>query len=342
MAKEEWNNADLISWRSEKTKTQWTAEFREKRKIAYDKIYLNSSVAFAKNIYTKFGNLTNYDQERRSLPKKNANLLKLETLLNRFFAGNETRLTEAAANYNHKIVRIERVAKKIDVYDIEVPNTHNFALASGIFVHNSAKQGRDRHTQATLPLRGKVLNVERARLDKILTNNELKSLIIAMGTNIGEQFDITKLRYNRIIIMTDADVDGSHIRTLLLTLFFRYFQDLLTQGHIFIAQPPLFSIRQGKDVEWIYNEEKLEEFKKKMKITDDDLTAVAEEAAASNEAKEKNETKEKVVSRGKFVIQRYKGLGEMNPEQLWETTMNPEHRLLKIVTVEDAEKANEI
>ena len=195
--------------------------------------------------------------------------------------------------------------------------------------------------QITLP-DGKVLNVERARLDKILTNNELKALIIAMGTNIGEQFDITKLRYNRIIIMTDADVDGSHIRTLLLTLFFRYFPDLLTQGHIFIAQPPLFSIRQGKEVEWIYNEAKLEEFKKKMKITDEDLTAVAEEAAASNEAKEKGETKEKIVSRGKFVIQRYKGLGEMNPEQLWETTMNPENRLLKIVTVEDAEKANEI
>jgi len=215
-------------------------------------------------------------------------------------------------------------------------------IVEGDSAGGSAKQGRDRHTQAILPLRGKVLNVERARLDKILTNNELKALIIAMGTNIGEQFDITKLRYNRIIIMTDADVDGSHIRTLLLTLFFRYFPDLLTQGHIFIAQPPLFSIRQGKEVEWIYNEEKLEEFKKKMKITDEDLTAVAEEAAASNEAKEKNETKEKVVSKGKFTIQRYKGLGEMNPEQLWETTMNPENRLLKIVTVEDAEKANEI
>ncbi len=215
-------------------------------------------------------------------------------------------------------------------------------IVEGDSAGGSAKQGRDRHTQAILPLRGKVLNVERARLDKILTNNELKALIIAMGTNIGEQFDITKLRYNRIIIMTDADVDGSHIRTLLLTLFFRYFPDLLTQGHIFIAQPPLFSIRQGKEVEWIYNEAKLEEFKKKMKITDEDLTAVAEEAAASNEAKEKNETKEKVVSRGKFTIQRYKGLGEMNPEQLWETTMNPENRLLKIVTVEDAEKANEI
>ena len=131
------------------------------------------------------------------------------------------------------------------------------------------------------------MNVERARLDKILTNNELKSLIIAMGTNIGEQFDITKLRYNRIIIMTDADVDGSHIRTLLLTLFFRYFPDLLTQGHIFIAQPPLFSIRQGKEVEWIYNEAKLEEFKKKMKITDEDLTAVAERSGREQRSKGK-------------------------------------------------------
>ncbi|MFH0815034.1 MAG: toprim domain-containing protein, partial [Candidatus Falkowbacteria bacterium] len=311
-ATQEWQNKQLLEWRKETTKKQWTDNFRQKRKIAYNKTYLNSSLAFAKNIYTKFGNLAAYDEERASLSKRNTNLLKLETLLNRFFAGNETHLTEAVANYNHKIIRIERVAKKIDVYDIEVPHTHNFALTSGVFVHNSAKQGRDRHTQAILPLRGKVLNVERARLDKILTNNELKSLIIAMGTNIGEQFDITKLRYNRIIIMTDADVDGSHIRTLLLTLFFRYFPDLLTQGHIFIAQPPLFSIRQGKEVEWIYNEAKLEEFKKKMKITDEDLTAVAEEAAASNEAKEKNETKEKVVSRGKFVIQRYKGLGEMN------------------------------
>jgi len=212
-------------------------------------------------------------------------------------------------------------------------------IVEGDSAGGSAKQGRDRNTQAILPLRGKVLNVERARLDKILTNNELKALIIAMGTNIGEQFDITKLRYNRIIIMTDADVDGSHIRTLLLTLFFRYFPDLITQSHIYIAQPPLFSIRQGKEIEWIYNESKLEEFKKKMKISDEELTAAAEEAAASNS--EEKETKEKVATK-KYTIQRYKGLGEMNPEQLWETTMNPANRLLKIVTVEDAEKANEI
>ncbi|MBI5222630.1 MAG: intein-containing DNA gyrase subunit B, partial [Candidatus Magasanikbacteria bacterium] len=266
------------------------------------------------------------------------NLLRLETLLDRFFAGDKNRLTEAVVNFNHKIVRIEKIAQKIDVYDIEVPNTHNFALASGVFVHNSAKQGRDRHTQAILPLRGKVLNVERARLDKILTNNELKSLIIAMGTNVGEQFDITKLRYHKIIIMSDADVDGAHIRTLLLTLFFRYFPDLIYQGRIFIAQPPLFSIKDGKSVEWIYNEGALEKYKKEHGVKDEDLV-VAEAGEESTEESQKPGIKN---LKSKLNIQRYKGLGEMNPEQLWETTMNPENRLMKKVMIDDAEAASEI
>lgn len=191
------------------------------------------------------------------------------------------------------------------------PNKCELYIVEGDSAGGSAKQGRDRHFQAILPLRGKILNTERARLDKILANNEVKALISALGTSIGENFSLEGLRYGRVIIMTDADVDGSHIRTLLLTFFFRYMSELIEEGHLFVAQPPLYRLSHKRKVKYAYTEADREQILKDWKVGDD-----------------------------KVGLQRYKGLGEMNPDQLWDTTMDPANRTLLLVTIEDASAAD--
>ncbi|MCE7935234.1 MAG: DNA topoisomerase (ATP-hydrolyzing) subunit B [Chlorobi bacterium CHB2] len=336
LAKEQWQNEELKEWRRKKTSEQWTPEFREKRRAALARTYYNNTLAALKEIEVTCNALDLAAYRNHRIATRNKSLLSFETFCQRYFNGDTSKAVEAVQNYNHRIVKIERLDQRMDVYDLEVPTTHNFALPDGVFVHNSAKSARDRRTQAILPLRGKVLNVQKARINKVLENEEIRAIFTALGVGFGETLDISKARYGKVILMADADVDGAHIRTLLLTLFFNYMREMIEEGKIYLAMPPLYKVKKGKGEYYAYDEAERDEILKRLRKDTSAATAPPTEEGEEPEYEEVGRTRDGIV------ISRFKGLGEMNPEQLWATTMNPDTRTLQLVTIENAQHAAHI
>lgn len=307
VSKKQWDNKELLAWRSEQTRIQMSnPENIEQANISRTKTRIEKSLSLL--------NSCGFEKYEESRLKNTKLVFTMDSLISKINLNLDSNISSKEDlelsnhyTYNHKIAKIEFFdCEETPVYDIEVPKTHNFALAAGIFVHNSAKQARNRRTQAVLPLKGKPLNAHKNSSAKTLSNEEVQSIIKGLGSGYKENSDLEKLRYHKVIIMTDADVDGSHIQTLLLGYFFNYHEPLIEAGHLYVAQPPLYYANVRKVKHYIASDNDLVEFKK-------------------NNPSVQN-------------IQRFKGLGEMNPEQLEETTMDPEKRILKQVTIDNKEE----
>lgn len=313
-AKKQWNNPELLIWRAETTSQQWTPEFKAQRKQTMDQNHYNRIVEEFNCLFKK--QPPKLSRSRRSPIKIDdmAAYQRFSRFAEKFFNGNKFQAYDAILCHNHRVKSIEIVEsdEEKEFWDLEVEERpsctrHNFALTAGVFVHNSAKDGRDPEFQAILPIRGKIINSDKQDLNKTLQNKEILNLITAIGTGIRDEYEVDRLRYGKIIVMADADDDGMHIATLLLTFFYRNMRSLITGGHLYLAQPPLFCVDNGKKRDYCFSDDELKE------------------TLARNNGK------------GKVV--RFKGLGEMDAEQLAETTMNRESRHLIQLNIEDAAEA---
>ena len=311
LSKEQWADSELKAWRAEETKKQWTPEFRSKRKEALAKTYFDRTIATLKLFCAEDGTINLNGYHNSDAYKVNRTHLKWGTFCSRYFESPD-QAKEAVALFNHKVVSVTTLDYTADVYDIEVPNTHNFATDAGVFIHNSAKMGRDRKIQAILPLRGKLLNTWGVDSEK-LDSKTIEDIIVAIGVEPhqwGDAVNFDNLRYGKIIIMSDADVDGRHIQVLILTLFLRHFPELVRRGHVYLAQPPLFRVDAP------HSKKSKNPMRKIYALDQGELDDILKKL------------KKEGLDESHWSVSRFKGLGEMNAEQLCETTMHINTRRL--------------